>query len=141
MFRKITSSILIIILLTLVMPIEQVSHAVSEYIEHKIEEKNIEIESGRQIASATQINARIGVTTIDITGLATGGSLGCKHNWNSKYNSTHHWEICILCNETRNRVEHNLVVDDVNKINNCSGSVNPAIQKCSCGYQFLLDIN
>ena len=96
MFRKITSSILIIILLTLVMPIEQVSHAVSEYIEHKIEEKNIEIESGRQIASATQINARIGVTTIDITGLATGGGLGCKHNYAVfGYNDTHHWKECM----------------------------------------------
>ncbi len=91
--KKIIASFLIILILITTLPIAPISLAVSE-----------------QIEKITQIAAeeKVGVSTIDLTGLAMGSEASHTHIYEKKYDSTAHWDQCWICQNTINRQSHNI---------------------------------
>ena len=63
--------------------------------------KNIR-EKNRQVAE------NIGVTTVDVTNMVTGSNINHQHIYKTMYDSTQHWEECMICHEKNNVVNHNI---------------------------------
>ena len=119
MLKKFVSSILIIVILYISLPLETVSTAIVENV-------------AKIVASA---EAKVGVTTIDLTGIAAGTDAGHNHIYERKYDSTNHWEECVICNKKINVVNHNYTTTGTYS---CSESSGYQYNVCSCGYSYRL---
>ena len=91
--KKLISSLLIVFILITTLPITPISQAISE-----------------QIVNSTKIAAdpKVGVTTIDLTGLAMGSEASHTHIYEKKYDASAHWDQCWICNRVINRQAHNI---------------------------------
>lgn len=95
--KKLISSLLIVFILITTLPITPISQAISE-----------------QIVNSTKIAAdpKVGVTTIDLTGLAMGSEASHTHIYEKKYDASAHWDQCWICNRVINRQAHNITRTD-----------------------------
>ena len=91
MLKKLISIILIIIILSMTIPIEEIGSVVA-----------VRIQKVQKIAA----EARIGTTTIDITGLNPGADAGHQHIYEKKKDQNQHWEECWICHNKRNIANH-----------------------------------
>ena len=79
-----------------------------------------------------------GITSIDLTGLATGSDASHTHIYEKKYNTTKHWEECWICGAKRNESNHHLTTTDYSWGYQTCYPGNTYTKYCTdgCGYSF-----
>lgn len=119
MLKKVISTLLSILILVMAIPIEPITYAIGTEIE-KI-----------QTIAATE--TKVGVSTIDLTGLAIGTDANHTHIYEKKFDTTKHWEECWICHYKINVNNHNIKISGTA---GCLESLGKQKQYCSdgCGY-------
>lgn len=94
------------------------------------------LKSSSSMANTLQTAAETS-TTIDLTGIQTGGAVAHTHVYEQKYDSINHWEECFICHSIRNNKKHNLVTSGKY---GCALEYGYQTQYCSngCGYNITL---
>lgn len=72
----------------------------------------------------------VGTTVIDVQTIQTGGSVGCQHIYEAKYDSNYHWEQCWKCGNIINKAAHNLI-NDSGVSNTCQQAIPNVLLKCN----------
>lgn len=83
------------------------------------------------------------VTVIDVQNISPGGSVGCNHIYEAKWDENYHWEQCWKCGNIINKAPHHLVVDSGIQ-NTCQSGAPRVIAHCDglngkCQYYEYLD--
>ena len=77
----------------------------------------------------------IGTTTLDITYLSTASVAPHQHIYKSVYNTSQHWNECIICAQKINVANHSYTDHWYTGVPDCS-YVNYSIRTCNCGYSY-----
>ena len=122
MVKKLVSSILIIIMLSMAIPIEEISRVVA-----------VGIQNIQKIAA----EARIGTTTIDVTGLSPGAGTGHQHIYEVKYDNNNHWEECWICGYINGatKIRHSLATVGTGGCGRMDEPIHEYCTDARCGYK------